>query len=87
MLRVAQVAQRKPALAELLDKILARNRAMHGVFGDSPKLRDDCGRTREKERFHSPAHLVPEFTLVDRADTYPPQAFASGRNITCPTFA
>ena len=58
MLRVAQVAQRKPAPAELLDKVLAGNRAMHGVFGDPPKLRDDCGRTREKERFHSPAHLV-----------------------------
>ena len=37
MLRVAQVAQRKPALAELLDKILARNCAVHGVFGDPPE--------------------------------------------------
>ena len=59
MLRVAQVAQRKPAPAELLGKILAGNRTMHGVFGDPPKLRHDGGRVREKERRHAPATLCP----------------------------
>ena len=86
MLRVAQLAQRKPAPAELLDKILTGNRAMHGVFGDPPKLRDNCCWTWEKERRHAPTHLDPELTLVDRADIDPLQAFASGPNIAYPAF-